>query len=557
VLELPPPGSRTRVGDLALTFGEHAPSRTRSGPWSELATGTGWRLWATPPAATWQGYGLRREPGPDLRLTLGDRPEHWLSLRHDGEDDTWHLRTDRFATLHAYVGDRIVTTFSPSAWGDDPSLDWGSIAGFVRLGWYPSDRLPVRGVRVVRPATEVSWGRDGHQVAERRWRGWEHAPSPEIDVAAAADRLAEVLDEVLDAQAAEGRVGLPISGGLDSRTTVATLTRSGHDRPELWAYGYGYDQDSPELRIAGEVARARGLDLAVVVVPPHLFDDLDAVVDATEGLVDVTLCRQASVAGALRAETDAVVAAHWGDVWFGAPSPDAGSTAADSLLSASTKRGHEWLTRNLVMPHLGHDPEEELAAVLATEEASLATVDDPTVRLLALKTQQWSFRWTQSTLRAFRLGTEPRLPYYDPRVADLALSLPSGLLGGRQVQIELLRRHAPDLARIEWQAFETDLFRLRRERTWRLPRRALRRAARRLRPPTARLRNWEVQLLAPAGRAGVDRWLVEPGSPLEDLVDPQAVRQLVAEHRARPTDPGLGYAVSSLLTFATWKARFT
>jgi hypothetical protein len=50
---------------------------------------------------------------------------------------------------------------------------------------------------------------------------------------------------------------------------------------------------------------------------------------------------------------------------------------------------------------------------------------------------------------------------------------------------------------------------------------------------------------------------VEAGAPLHELVDRAEVEALVAAHRAAPTDAGLGYAVSALLTFATWKARFT
>ncbi len=481
----------------------------------------GWRLWATDPGPRWRGHRLHRTADDtDLLLTLGHRPEHWLSLRHEPADRTWSVRTDRFATVHAYVGDGIVTTFSPAAWGDDPTAGLGSHRRLrpPRAGTRPT-ACRCSGVRLLRPATEERWDDDGRPGPARRWQGWDHRPRSGTTVAEAADALAEVLDEVLDQQADGDRLGLPISGGLDSRVTVASLTRSGR-RPDVWPYSYGYDAASPELRIAGEVARARGLTLSPTVIPPYLFDRWDEVVDATEGLVDLTLCRQSAVAPSLRAETDAVVAAHWGDVWFGAPTPPPGTGTADALLAASTKRGHDWLTDHVVRPHLGHDPEPELRDVLAAEAARVETVADPTIRLLALKTEQWSLRWTQATLRAFQAATEPRLPFYDPRVADLALSLPAPLLAGRHVQIELLRRHAPDLARIEWQAVETDLFRLRHERTWRLPRRAVRHVARRLRPPTGRVRNWEVQLLEPAGRAGVDRHLVEPGAPLHDAGRP-------------------------------------
>lgn len=557
--DLLPAGGTIACGDLALAFGDHRPTRARAGArWAPLTEGDGWVLWATEPTPGWRGHRLHRQADPDdLLLTLGRRPDHWLALRRVGADGSWVVRTDRFATVHAYAADGIVTTFSPAAWGTDPTLDWGAIGGFVRLGWYPADRMPVSGVRLLRPATDERWRADGTHDSARRWQGWAHDPHPGRSVAEAADDLGRVLDEVLDEQATEVRLGLPVSGGLDSRVTVASLTRPGTPRRDLWAYSYGYAADSPELRIAGEVAAARGLALHGHVIEPYLFDALDDVVDATEGLVDLTLCRQSSIIDRLVADTDAVVAAHWGDVWFGAATPAPGTSVADALLGASTKRGHQWLTDQLVRPHLGRDPEAELRDLLAAEAAGLAHLTDPTVRLLALKTEQWSLRWTETTLRAFQAGTEPRLPFYDPRVADLALSLPAALLGGRRVQVEYLRRQAPDLARVEWQAVETDLFGLRHERTWRLPRRALRRVARRLRPPTARLRNWEVQLLEPAGRAGVDRSLVEPGAAIHALVDRADVVALVERHRAQPTDPGLGYAVSTLLTFATWTERFT
>lgn len=523
-----------------------------------MAEEAGWRLWTAPPTTDWRGYGCRWDERPDgLDITLGRRPDHWLELAWDRPSGTWTVTTDRFGTLQAYTAPGVVSTFSPATWGAAPTIDWTAVAGFCRLGWYPADRMPVADVRLLRPATSERWRADGTPLGGTRWHAWTYEPRADQTVERAVAAFAAALDEILDEQAAGVRLGLPVSGGLDSRVTVASLTRPGAPDHDLWAYSYGYDPGSPELRIAREVTAARGLALEERVMTPYLFGALDAVLAATEGLVDLTLCRQSSMATDLARHTDAVVAAHWGDVWFGLPADPPAGDAAAALLVAATKRGHQWLTEHLVRPHLGHDPDSDLRDLLAGEAAALDGVADPQVRLLALKTEQWSLRWTEATLRAFRAATEPRLPFYDPRLADLALSLPVELLGGRRLQIEYLRRRAPDLARVEWQAVETDLFSLRHERTWRLPRRATRHLWRRLRPPTAPLRNWEVQLLAPEGRAGVDRWLLEPGAVVHDLVDRPAVEDLVARHREQPTDPGLGYAVSALLTFAVWKDRFT
>src|SRR5260221_5833598 len=98
---------------------------------------------------------------------------------------------------------------------------------------------------------------------------------------------------------AEGRLAIPISGGLDSRSSVAAITGpSPSDR--LWSYSYGYSDDSVETRISREVAQARGLPFEAFTIRPYLFDRLEEVMAAVEGFQDVTQCRQAFVANELR-----------------------------------------------------------------------------------------------------------------------------------------------------------------------------------------------------------------------------------------------------------------
>ena len=551
--ELPAPGATATVGDLALTFGEHRPTRSRGGPWTVLTEAPGWRLWATDPSPTWRGHRLHRTEDPtDLLLTIGHRPEHWLSLRHSTEDSTWRVRTDRFATLHAYAGPGIVTTFSPAAWDDDPTarLAGRSPASCASAGTPPTGcrssacaccgrpprtaGTPTAGPP---PAPPVA-GLGPRPRAGPRGRRTRPTRSPPCST---SPRPA-------------GRTGPARPADLRwPRLPGHRRRRSpGPGRPpdrDLWAYSYGYDAASPELRIAGEVAEARGLPLHATVIPPYLFDRVDEVVDATEGLVDLTLCRQSvDRPGAAGRDADAVVAAHWGDVWFGAP--HAGSrrrTGRRRCWPPATKRGHEWLTEHLVRPHLGHDPEAELRDLLAAEADRLGSVDDPDVRLLALKTEQWSLRWTQATLRAFQAATEPRLPFYDPRIADFALGLPSDLLDDRRSadRAPAPPRPGPGPGRVAGRR-DRPLLAAPRTAPGGLPRRAARRVARagcaRRRPGC---RNWEVQLLGsrgPGRRRPVAR--SSPAPRIHDLVDRHGgAATWSSRHRTPPDRPGLGYAV--------------
>ncbi|MEL7210955.1 MAG: hypothetical protein AAGK32_22430, partial [Actinomycetota bacterium] len=199
---------------------------------------------------------------------------------------------------------------------------------------------------------------------------------------------------------------------------------------------YGYEDSSVELAIAEELAERRGLELHRVVITPHLLDDLAAVLDATEGLVDLAGCRQAAVRRWLRDRTDAVVAAHWGDVWFGMARAGKHDDLAARLLAGSRRRGDRWLVDHVVAGR-APDPEVTLTALFEEELARLPPLADPTVRAAALKTEQWSFRFTAASLRMHQAGSDPVLPYYDPRLIDVVLTLPVELLTDRSVNDNL------------------------------------------------------------------------------------------------------------------------
>ena len=177
---------------------------------------------------------------------------------------------------------------------------------------------------------------------------------------------------------------------------------------------------------------------------------------------------------------------------------------------------------------------------------------DDDFRVKAFKTDHWSFRWTMSSIRMFQAAAFPRLPFYDTRLTDFFATVPSEFVAGRRLQIDYLKRFAPDLARITWQARDTDLFSVGRSPIWDLPKRAWRKAARAVSGRPVRQRNWEVQFGGPAGRAHLEHWLIRPGLPLHEFVSVAQVEALIHDFYQRWPDPALGYTVSMLLTFSAW-----
>lgn len=468
-----------------------------------------------------------------------------------------HVWVDRMGTVPVYAGGpegrrRVGTSFAAVSEASARQPDWVGITGFCGFGFYPADRTPFEDVRILRPAAHHTFDAEGRHLSATRYWEWPAEPVRGRPDDALVDDFHDRWTSVLDRQIRGGSIVVPLSGGLDSRTIVGTV--SGPEpigETSLFAYGYG--TRSPEVAIARAVTRARGVPLTEQVVPPYLLDRLDTVHGAVEGFSGLSFTRQAGAAEALAGLGDRVVGGHWGDVWF----DDAGATAlapgrTDDLAAVAfakfAKRGREWLLDHLCRPHLaGTDPEDVLRDILTTELARLDGIVDPDTRLKALKTEQWSFRWTLAGTRAYELARPVLLPFYANDLVDLFTTIPGQQLRGRRLQVAYLLRHHPDLAAVRWDKTGLQLAPTRLDRAKALSERLVRKAGRvATRRPVVQ-RNWEVQYLGGDRPGRLCRGLTAAGSPVVDLVGRDAVTTLLDDFFAAP-GPRSGHAVDALLT---------
>ena len=585
-----PAASTGWVGDLLVTFAADPPPTGRPGaPWRLVAQTGAWRVWESSPTAEWRGAPLTRvtgngwtawllgelygttRPADDALAVLDGRASpntlngHFLLLAHNALDDEWHVWTNRHASLHAYVaGDgrraALGTCFrATAAAAARRDLDWDALTTFFGFGFCAADRTFLRDVRVLRPATHSRFDARGRLLAGERYWQWRREPDAARSPAATLAEYAERFQAVMDDLTGDDRVVFPISGGLDSRSTVAAIAAGG-SRSRLWAYSYGYRPDSVETSIAAQVAAARSLPFAAYTIRPYLFDRLSRVIGSTEGFHDITLSRQASVVDAIAGRGDFVIAAHWGDVYHDAMGvPDSGEHAANLPAVAYrkfTKAGSDWLLRHVAAPHLGGAPEELLRATLSDELERIGPLGDPDFTLKALKVDQYGPRSVGAALRVYQSAAFPRLPFYDARLVDFFCTVPTDDVAGRRLQIAHLQRYAPDLARVPWQETERDLFSGRQSAAEQLMRRLARKSRRLVAGEHPIQRNWEVQFLSEGGRAGLDEWLLRPGRRLHDHVPVAAIRDLLAAFARDPwgetrgAAPKPAYAVAMLLTLS-------
>ena len=582
----PSAGASAFCGDWLLTFtrrGDGWPTRHPGGDWQPLHRAGDGTLWTQPPGEGWRGapwasheegdwklwllgetYPLAGPPAdlwhgiPDARTRPTQLNGHCLLLAWNRRNGEWHLWTDRFGTLHAYraagASDTAVgTCFRAVAGASRRQLDWLGLTGFCALGFFPQDRTHFEDVRILRPASHYVFAADGAAVRGDRYWQWRFEPDLQRSYEETVDELARRLDSVM-ADLTRGRqVALPISGGLDSRSTVAAL---GVDRPEVQAYSYGYSANSKEVDIARRIAARRSLPFHGFEIRPYLFARLDRVQESLEGFQDVTLSRQQAVTDELAEWADFVIAAHWGDVWLDDMGLSHHAGEDEALLCHVMGRIGKpggWLIDHLCRRHLGReDPHQLVRSMVLQELAGFEEIEDADFRVKAFKTDQWSFRATTAALRSYQPGAFPRLPFYDTRLTDFFATVPSARMRGRKLQIDYLKRHAPDLARVTWDAYETNLYRVPYFNSLLLPKRAAKRLWRTLTRRQAVERNWEVQLREEAGRQGLQHWLLRPGLKLHELVPPTDLSQLLETFSAPRPSPALGYTVSMILTLSVW-----
>ncbi len=588
------------IGDILVTFNgdlERFPSRLESSPWTVAKGEPPWNFWLQPTRTGWHGYPWRQTalPGWDIWLlgelfpiqainvadllaevVTGKRSAselngHFLIIAWQGESRKWHIWTDRFGTLHAYYatdGRRAALgTFHPavSVAASHRRLDWVGIAGFFACGFFPGDKTFFEDVKILRPACHYVFAENGRLLKQERYWQWRHEPDVQRSYDDTVAEFARLFQEVMCDQTEGGRIAVPISGGLDSRSTVAAITQPEGSlvvASNLWSFSYGYSDDSVETHIARQVAGARGLPFSAMTIRPYLFDHLELILACVEAFQDVTQCRQASVVDKISRHADYLLAAHWGDVWLDdmglvdEPAEAKADDLAEYALHKMEKGGRDWLLDNLPRYGLGEAPEALLLAMVRQEMAPLSQIADPDFRIKAFKTDHWSFRWTTASLRMFQAAAFPRLPFYDSRLSDFFCTVPSEFVRKRRLQIDYLKRCAPDLARIKWQVYDTSLFRYQLFNSWLLPKRAVKKAWRLWRGKPVIERNWEVQFLNPQGRQGLEHWLLRPGLRLHEFFPPAALAKLLQDFYQDPLAQKRGYTVSMLLTFAVWLEQY-
>jgi len=163
-----------------------------------------------------------------------------------------------------------------------PPVDTSAVWDYLAFRYVPGPKTLLAGIRKLAPGTCATW-RDGKLVERRYWTAPDQLPSPQPSLGAEGETVAgflATLDESVRLQmVSDVPFGAFLSGGLDSSTIVALMTRH-NSKVKTFSVGFGGAESAySELAYADVVAKHFDTDHHELVVDPdHMVEHLPALV---------------------------------------------------------------------------------------------------------------------------------------------------------------------------------------------------------------------------------------------------------------------------------------
>ncbi|GAO03339.1 asparagine synthase-related protein [Anaeromyxobacter sp. PSR-1] len=337
--------------------------------------------------------------------------------------------------------------------GAGRALDPEGLATFLLLGEHFSDTTLLADARVA-PAAALLRSSGGPPRIERWWQvRYTCAVPPDGEDEAAREAGRRFVRAVDRQTAGTPRIGIPLSGGLDSRLCMAAVPAARRDDVTTYTWG---DRGCLDRAFAADAARRCGVR--------HV--DLDYRYDAlvasaargawiTDGLAGATDFHILPFLEDLAAGSDVILNGFAGDALLGGNfhwrrvrglSPDG--------LAAGT-----FAKRNDALPlgeldAIAHGPTREAARDLPASFAACFEAhrqEDPLGTLDAFLLDSRIRRWTSFGTQLLRARLVSRAPFYDNDFFDLVASVRPDARTEHRFYRKVLLGTFPDVARVGWQ----------------------------------------------------------------------------------------------------------
>jgi hypothetical protein len=488
------------------------------------------------------------------------------------ERDTGRLTivNDRYGFQKLYwwlAPDGLELATEPKALASHPRFDRSvselALADFLTVGHFLDDRVFYDRVKLLPPASVAVW--EGEKLVAQPY--WDY----ELPLAGAAseagdgavDEYARLLREAV-ARRAEPGIALPLTGGLDSRLLGGFLRQEAPDL-EVVTTTVGHDHAN-DVRFGRQLAGVLGYPHVFAPVGPgYIADHAEEGVAALDG---AGICSTFWILAANEVFESSDAAAAWcgflGGALAGGDLPrgvNARSEPSLALMTLWRSKFARYCTEaelaRLLKPGVYAAVRGEAFATVQRAFIAAAT-DDSLNRCMYVDLREKRRRFTSAYRELFGLSCRPVEPFADNDLVDFVLRLPKEAMVGQRLYRRMVLRHLPELARVPYAKTGAPVDGS-RVRYWsrRLAGRARAEVAARMPELAGPLHDTRAYVHYDEWvRAGSRRFIEDALRPeyLEDLLDVDAVRALVADHmEGRANQHG---KVCALATFALWRRAF-
>ncbi|MGK7926498.1 MAG: asparagine synthase-related protein, partial [Spirulina sp.] len=219
---------------------------------------------------------LPLQSDPELFVSLYQQNHNFSFLKqidgffaacfYDTREEKLHLISDRYGMRRLYwtvYKNALVWSGELKAFlalpDYQPQIDTQTMEDFLGLRYFIGEGTWFAGVELVPAATVLTWDFSDSSLARKRYWWWNNLqPLDRLpDEGEIIEEFGRLFIEAVRTRARPGeRVGLTLSGGLDSRAILATLPS---DRQPYHTVTYG-KQGCDDIRIAARVAKIAGAE---------------------------------------------------------------------------------------------------------------------------------------------------------------------------------------------------------------------------------------------------------------------------------------------------------
>jgi len=401
----------------------------------------------------------------------------------------------------------------PRYLGDKNEIDYKAICVFTALGFFLDDDTYWKDYKVLKPGMEYAI--DNNKIInQKQWFEWHYSPR-DISFSQVVDEFADILERSVLNDKNKGKLILPLSGGLDSRSLAAVLKNS----DDIFTYSYGFPDSIGETKFGRKIAEVSGFDFSAFDIQRgYLWDKIEEISDINGCFTEFTSTRQMSISDKFEGMGDIFILGHGGDLYFDDMGVEDKNINSDKLFELLKKKivnpgGVELAEMLWKEWGLSGDFNSYLDDRLRNAFDSIM-ISEPNGKLRAFKTQYYVNRWSIVNTLFFSHYKPVNIPYLNDEMSEFICTVNEKYLSGRQVQIEYIKRKAPELAKIPWQThYPCNLYNYKNFRSPRyIPFRAYRKGKRivkeKLGTPFIQ-RNWELQFLGDDNDKKLREWLFD------------------------------------------------